>query len=53
MRVPATTVNTVEAPKNYSEVGQLEFIKRTVAFDGEIDEVKLQPIAINTNIFSQ
>lgn len=31
MRVPAT--NTAEAPKNYSEVGQLEYIKRTVAFE--------------------
>lgn len=51
MRVPVT--NTAEAPKNYSEVGQLEYIKRTVAFEGDIDEVKLQPIAINNNIFSQ
>ena len=53
MRVPEATTNTVEAPKKYSEVGQLEYIKRTVAFEGDIDEVKLQPIAINNNIFSQ
>ena len=52
MRVPQTA-NTAEAPKNYSEVGQLEYIKRTVAFEGDIEEVKLQPIAINNNIFSQ
>lgn len=52
MRVPETA-NTAEAPKNYSEVGQLEYIKRTVAFEGDIEEVKLQPIAINNNIFSQ
>lgn len=53
MRAPEATANTAEAPKNYSEVGQLEYIKRTVAFEGDIDEVKLQPIAINNNIFSQ
>lgn len=51
MRVTAT--NTAEAPKNYSEVGQLEYVKRTVAFEGDIDQVKLEPIAINNNIFSQ
>lgn len=53
MRVPEATTNTTEAPKNYSDVGQLEYIKRTVVFEGDIDEVKLQPIAINNNIFSQ
>lgn len=52
MRVPATTA-TAEAPKNYSEVGQLEYVKRTVAFEGDVDTVKLEPIAINNNIFSQ
>lgn len=52
MRVPTTTA-TAEAPKTYSDLPQIEYIKRTVAFEGEIDEVKLQPIAINTNIFSQ
>lgn len=53
MRVPTTEVNTAEAPKTYSDVWQLEYIKRTVAFEGDIDAIKLQPIAINTNIFSQ
>lgn len=53
MRVPTTATNTAEAPKTYSDVGQLEFIKRTVAFEGDIDQVKLEPIAINNNIFSQ
>ena len=54
MRVPQTTeVNTAEAPKTYSDIGQLEFIKRTVAFEGDIDQVKLEPIVINNNIFSQ
>lgn len=33
MRVPETAANTAEAHKNYSEVGQFEFIKKTVAFE--------------------